>query len=456
MNRWIVRALALGAITLAVGCAPLPKLLPVETQAAQMLQLGEPFAYRIEGEPTDIGEARTALTLEACVRDALEHDPRIQSALSQLRQAEADARQTRLLPNPVIGVSLRFPEGGGKSIIDADVSAELLSLLTLPGRISAADSRLRKASGEALTTVLDVVLEVQRQYAVVQSLHERIAVEESRRGILQQLVSVTDARVKAGEAAKLDALTAQASFASLETELMGLRSQERVARLALVRLIGQPSAPTDWSASSWTPGPLPQLPEATWIALAMEHRPELSAVRWELAALGQEVRLAKLEPWTGGVGAAAERDGSWSIGPSASVAIPIFDTGDVSKAKREAMVTDQKHQLTRITRQIVEDVRRSLEQARSTDEVLERTKRELIPLQEQRLKQAQDAYRIGLADVLTLRLAEQDFQETRSRVIELQNQRIEARFALDRAVGGPGAYAASTTHTTTFPTENNP
>lgn len=454
MNCWPARALGLGAITFVLGCTPLPKSVPVETQAGEMLRIGEPFRFHIEGEPSDIGDPHAVLTIEQCVRLTLEHDPRIQSALARLRQAEADARQTRLLPNPVIGVSLRFPEEGGQSIIDADLSAELLSLLTLPGRISAADDRLRKASSDALTTVLDVVLDVQRQYAAVQALHANVEIEQSRREILQQLVTVTDARVKAGEGSRLDSLTAQATLASLATELSTLQSDERVARFALARLIGQPSAAANWKLTPWTPVNLEDRPDSEWIALALEHRPEIAAIRWELAALGQDVRLARLEPWTGEGGLVTERDGAWSIGPSASVTIPIFDTGEVARQSRLAKVSEQEHELTHLSRQVIQDVRTALEKVRNAEEVLTQTRRDLIPLQEQKLKQAQDAYRLGLADVLTLRLAEQDFQDARSRVIQLQNQQLEARFDLDRAVGGPGAYAASTTQPTTFPSES--
>jgi len=129
------------------------------------------------------------------------------------------------------------------------------------------------------------------------------------------------------------------------------------------------------------------------------------------------------------------------------VSIPIFDTGDIARAKRQAMVIEQKHELTRLSRQIVEEVRTALEQTRAAAELLDRTQGLLIPLEEQKLKQAQDSYRVGLSDAMTLRLAEQDAQDARSKLIELQTQQLEARFDLDRAVGGPGAY-------TTIATEN--
>jgi len=439
--------IAIGLLVLASGCVQGPKINPVDADAERRLQVGKPFVYQTEPEPIDIGVAHSSLDIAQCLRLALEHDPRIQSALARVRQAEADARQTRLLPNPVIGVSLRFPEHGGKSIIDADLSAELLSLLTRPGRVSAADSRLRKVSSEALATVLDVATEVQRQYADVLALRGRIEVEEARRSNLQQIARITDARVKAGEAARLDGLVSQSTLAELETDLIALRSKQRIARLKLARLIGQPSRAIDWTLMPWGVPALPEKAESDWITIALQHRPELLAVQWELAALGQEVKLAKIEPWTGELGAAAERDGDWSVGPSASVSIPIFDTGDIARAKRQAMVIEQKHELTRLSRQIVEEVRTALEQTRAAAELLDRTQGLLIPLEEQKLKQAQDSYRVGLSDAMTLRLAEQDAQDARSKLIELQTQQLEARFDLDRAVGGSGAY-------TTIATEN--
>jgi len=51
--------------------------------------------------PLDDTALAGTLTPEAAVRLALAHDPRIQAALANVRVAEADANQARLLPNPI-------------------------------------------------------------------------------------------------------------------------------------------------------------------------------------------------------------------------------------------------------------------------------------------------------------------------------------------------------------------
>ena len=101
--------------------------------------------------------------LDDAVERAMRHDPGLQAALARVRAALAEADQARLLPNPVLSVALRFPEAGaGKPVIEAGLAADLLSVLQQPGRIKAADHRLRAASAEALTTALDLLFEVIR------------------------------------------------------------------------------------------------------------------------------------------------------------------------------------------------------------------------------------------------------------------------------------------------------
>lgn len=445
MNLKMAQALALGVMAHLGGCARMSHVEPVERSAERALVLGEPFIHQTSGEPLDAVEPATALlTLDQALRLSLKHSAQIQSALARVRQAESAARQTRLLPNPVLAVSFRFPEAGGGGLIDADLSAELLSLLARPGRISVADHRLRKESAEALKTVLDVATEVQRQFADAQALDARLDIGDARRLILQGLLDIAQSRLRAGEAARLDVLTAQSELSSLDSELLALHSERRLARLSLARLIGQPSAQAEWKLPPWSPTPEPSFSESDWIRLALEHRPELDAIKWELSALGQEVRLARLDAILGGEGGvSAERDDLWSVGPSASVPLPIFDTGAVSKQRRMDQLIEQQHELTQNGRVIIEEVRKALEQLTASRQGLDRVRKELVPLQEQRLKQSQDAYRAGLANIVTLRVAEQDLQQARGRVIDLQQQVLHARFDLDRAVGGPGAYQNS-------------
>lgn len=442
MKSLTARAIALGtAVSLLAGCSAMPSVTPVEQRAQEALLVGEPFVFQTNGEPINATDGISEeLSLDEALKLCLKHNAEIQAALARVRIAEADARQTRLLPNPVFGISYQFASGGAPSVINASVSSDLLLLLTRPGRISASDNRLRKSSAEALKVVLDSSVELQRQYADAQALDALVKIGDTRRSILKGLLDITNARLRAGEAARLDVLTAQGALSTLDSELVTLKAQQRLARLTLARLIGQPSANATWKLSPWSAQSAPTLGEDEWIQLALENRPEIESIRWELAALGQDVRLARTNAlFNGGeIGANAERDGIWSVGPSLSIPIPIFDTGSVAKQRVEAQITEQRHELTQASRVVVEEVRRARETLLAAHEGLSRVQSELLPLQEQRLTQAQGAYRAGLTDILALRLAEQELQQARARVIDLQQQVSRARFELDRAVGGSG------------------
>ena len=56
--------------------------------------------------------ADAALPLGTAIRGALSQDPRIQGALAQVQQAFADAEQARLLPNPILSILIKLPDGG--------------------------------------------------------------------------------------------------------------------------------------------------------------------------------------------------------------------------------------------------------------------------------------------------------------------------------------------------------
>ncbi len=74
---------------------------------------------------------------------------------------------------------------------------------------------------------------------------------------------------------------------------------------------------------------------------------------------------------------------------------------------------------------------------------LERVRRELIPLQQQRRQQAEDAYRAGQTDVTPLFLAEQDLRATQARAIDIERETALAQIRLQRAVGGSGVVGAT-------------
>lgn len=430
---------------LFVGCQPARFDPAAEQLAAAATGLGRPIALRVQGGPVDeAAPDPDRLTLVEAVDLAVHTDPSLQAALARVRIAMADADQARLLPNPVLDIALRWGDGlTGKPTIEAALAADLIEVLRIPRRSSATDHRLRQAAADAVTAAIDVLAEVQERYAAAQAADEVVPVLEERLILLGRLNTVARARLDGGEGTLADVTTLEAQAVELEVELAEAKLAQRRERIALARLIGEPSSAAAWRLESWRVPDLAPGDASRWISVALEHRPEVQAIVWSLAALGDEMALTTLWPWEGTeVGIVAERDGGWSVGPAASVPIPVFDMGQAQRARVTAEQIEARHNLTLARRRVVEEVRLAYEHLEASRDNLRRVQDVLVPLQVQRRQQAETAFLSGQTDVTGLFLAEQDLRATEVQAINIELQAIVSAVRLQRAVGGAGAWQA--------------
>ena len=452
-----VRHSVVGASLLLAGCVSQGNWPQTEEDASRAAGVSQKIRFEYVAGPTDLPDAvPSTLTLPVAVEQALTSHPEVQAALARVRSALAESRQSRLLPNPVLSVAVRYPEGGGKPTIDAGLAADLISLLQRPGRVSAADSRLRAASAEAVSTVLDVLQEIQERYVTVQSLDALTPVLEARRSLLDRLLEIARSRLRAGEGTQLDVTTLELQRLELDLEIAEKQLERREERLALARLLGQPSGSADWTLTRLDSTRATIGPEMAWIVASLEHRPEIQARLWEVAALGGDLRAARLAAFEGGdVGISSERDGDWSVGPAVSSPLPVFDWGQAKREKLQADQMEAEHKLTQERRRVVEQVRRAHAAYRVLADAAIQARNRLIPLAQKRLEQAESQYLSGQADITALVLAEQELQAARARQIELDRRAFSALSRLERAVGGPGVAQRTlppTTQPATVPT----
>ncbi len=431
-------------ITLAVfaGCQSTPRA-DVDAARSAGEATGLPaqidfIAVGPDGGPLDEPDAAGAeLTLADALRRAVTTDPGLQAAMARVRIALADADQSRLLPNPVLNVVLRW--GPGKPQIEASLAQDFVQALQIPRRSSAADNRLRQAAADAVTVAIDVASEVQERYATAQASAEVVPLLRDRMVLLERLAAVAKSRLDAGEGTRSDLVTLQSQRVELQVEIDQAVLSEREERLRLARLIGEPSSTASWSLDAWTVPGNDLQPESRWVDAALLRRPEIQAVTWKLRALGDDEAIARLLPWEGAsVSVDAQRDDKWFAGPSVSTPLPIFDMGQAKRARVTAEQLEARHELTLTRRKVVEDVRVAYQTMTASNANLARIRDELIPLQQQRRTLAEDAYRAGQSDVTALFLAEQDLRLTQAKAIEVERQAVTAFVRLQRAVGGPG------------------
>jgi cobalt-zinc-cadmium efflux system outer membrane protein len=423
---------------LLVGCAaPQPD---VPGEAAQLTGIENAIAFRNEAEPMDWPPLPNgALSREQAVRLGLSHDPRIQSSLAKVRVAEADANQARLLPNPILTLDARWPiQSGSNFAIEPSLSIDLIAILQKPTLISAADQRLREAAANALVTVLDVISEIEQAYVSARLVDDEIANAERRLQRLQRLRDLARKRLEAGEGTRLDRLTIDGQWMQASLDLSDLRLQREEERLLLARLLNQPRSAANWELEAPdVPTQRELVPESDWIAAALANRPEVVSKVWELRSLGADLKLTNLAPLQGGeLGVHAEKDPQWRIGPVWTTPVPIFDWGQAQRAKVRAEIAGARHDLAEQQLEIVQGVRTAYIDYIHSRRNLAYAQDQILPLQQQQLDQAQLAYQAGEADVTILLLAENEFDQTLSKIVELREKVSVARIKLQRAAGG--------------------
>ena len=427
----------------ASGCAARLPSHDLRSRADAATGFSGEIVFRSRGEPLDVESAGAVLPQDHAVALALRHDPRVQAALARVRAAEADAGQARLLPNPVISVMVRFPEGGGEAMIDAGLMADVVGILTRPGRVSAADHRLRAACADVLGAVLDALSDVRQQYAAAQAADALLRVVRERRAIAERQVALARSLVESGQAGQAELLAAEAEVDALDAEAFQTQVEAHLQRLALARLIGEPSSPCGWTLDPQGESEGPDTPEAAWVERALRERPEVQAARWQLAALGDEAALAGTGPFQGSsAGVSAERDGDWRTGPAVMLPLPLFDWGQARRQKARAMRIEARHKLTHARRQAVEDVRRAYADVVASRSSLAVVTERLIPRQQQRRERALASFEGGVTGMGPVLLAEQDIQEAIETRIKLREKLSSAVTRLERAAGGAGGPTA--------------
>jgi len=424
------------------GCQPMLKLdTPEGISRATLIESA--VAWDAQGQEIDVvpdDSAEALLSMAQATVLTIKNSPELAAALWKVRQAQADAQQERLLPNPILTLTMRFVEGGGKPALEASLAEDLLSLLRQGRKISAADGKLRAASADALTQAINIVEQAQEQYLSTAIVDDEIMILDERRKLLDRLLDIARNRLKVGEGTRLDVTTLEAQLVELQADQADRDAERTQQRLTLARMIGRPQGNIDWKLDRAQIAAAVNGTEKQWIATALAARPEIESKRWELASLGEEAKLADWSFLEGSdVSIASQRDPDWQVGPSLTLPLPIFDNGQAKKSKAVAAKMQVVHELVASQRQVVEEVRKAFAAHSAARLAVNKTGNELLPLLEKRRDQAEAAYRAGESDLATLLLAQDALATTRAKWIELQEKAAVANVKLERAVGGRGA-----------------
>ncbi|HMF77504.1 MAG TPA: TolC family protein [Bryobacteraceae bacterium] len=238
----------------------------------------------------------TAITLEDFIRASLARNREVLALRQRVVQAEGLARQAGVRPAPTVEA-----EGGGGRPVgnagDTQFSAAFVQPVETFGkrksRLSVAEASVALAKAEVQERSLQLAYEIETGYLSMDYERERIAVFERLSESLRESRRLTDARVREGDAAPLEAQLLAVEQSRADAQRGDAAGRLAVAELQLRRLAGLTPAET-------LPAIVPRtadkpLPFEQLIARAKEKRADLRSARLLEQQGGAEIALTKAQ-----------------------------------------------------------------------------------------------------------------------------------------------------------------
>lgn len=483
MQRWmhagIGAALAI-MLSLAAGCAtvnPRPDFERASQHVERAIGAPWPVAPTDEDSVADrVTELlRGGLTSDKAVQLALLNNPRLRAELLSIGIGRAQVVQSALFTNPVLTLSVRFPDGGGLSNLEMGLSQNIAELWQIPLRVKAAQRDLDRTILDAARTASVAALEAKTAYFKAVRADRDAEIARQNLAVTQQLVDLAVARQDAGAGGEVDVNLARARH--MESQLQARRAEVAAVegRSELARLCGLRMSPEELALAEPLPEPTAwTLAADRVIAAAREHRLDVRAVRQLVDAAEARVGLEKMRflrslevgvsversergtrgdrNWLAETAWASAEAGQlaapslqpreplstdWVVGPTLGVEVPLFDQNQAQIANAEYEHQQAQQALEALDLDLVQQAHVSLKRAQVAAENARFYRDDYLPLQERSLQLAQEAYRVGRAPLLAVLDVERGLLEARAGYVAALADASMAIVELERVAGLP-------------------
>jgi cobalt-zinc-cadmium efflux system outer membrane protein len=444
---WSLPAVVLAAS--ATACASTSPR-PAFDETARMVEqrTGTRIAWDSGGDEDRRVDARVRallgheLTVDAAVEVALLENPTLHATYEDLSVAQADLVQAGLLQNPVLSGGVGIPVlGSAQTGVTLSVSQDFLSVFTLAARKRVARAELTAVKLRVGDAVLRTAYEVEAAYYGLCAAQQIGVMRRTILATAEASASFARRQREAGNLSDLDLANQEALSEQVRTDVVRSEAEIITDREALARLLGISGADLEHSI----PAKLPELPPVDvtpddFDSLAVGRRLDLGAAREETEAAAQALALATDFRWLGGTSVGGTYDhapeGFTTVGPTASLELPIFDQKQAAIARLAARLRKARAHEAAVRGAVLSEVHVAWSRLSTTRAVVERYASVIVPLHERVVALAQEQYNAMLLGTPQLLLAKQGELNAYREFIEALRDHWTARADLERATGG--------------------
>ena len=402
------------------------------------------------------------LSVDAAIQVALLNNRDLQASYNDLARAEAAMVGQSLPPNPTFSIS--DVAGPVSFEFEAQATADILALASLPIRSDIAAQRFRQAQLRAVEETLRLAVEVRRAYYETIAFRELGALLTESKATAEAAAKVATDLGKTGALNKLDQAREQVFYAEVTAELATARQQEASSREHLVRLLGLWVAAVNFKLPERLPV-LPSKPRSLRQieTQAIEHRVDLKIGRIELEALARAYGLTQATRFINllEVGPAAKafqepgipvlREGGFTT----QFQVPLFDFGEVRAREAEQTYMQAVNRLAARAVNIRSEARDAYRTYRSDYDIARHYQSEVLPLRKIITEEMQLRFSTMQVDVFALVTEAREKLASQRAAIEAKRNFWLAETALNAALLGGGSASDADTAGRTSDQERN-
>jgi outer membrane protein TolC len=256
------------------------------------------FGQSEPGAATAQGLSVHPLTVDEAVAASLAGNPEIRAAVRRLSLAQMKTDTARSLDDPMLMVRdwdtpLRKPWDLNQAQLMLSVQQTFPSREKREMRVRLAEDDAGEAAIDLETLRQEVSAETRKLCADLMRNADEMKLHERQASLLKEALEVALAQYTTGKVPQADVLRAQMALTRLSEHLIELQEERDTAGAQLNALMGRrPDEAIDIAGNYATPADLPMIEELEQIAI--EHRPELAALRTEIAKSKDQSKLTRL------------------------------------------------------------------------------------------------------------------------------------------------------------------
>lgn len=362
------------------------------------------------------GQESAPLRLDSLIAEALQSNPQLRAARNRSSASQTRVSQVTSWESPQVGVEFfqtpiqSFPNPV-KDWMENDYFVQ--QMIPFPGKLSAmgqaAENSANMADQEYNALERKVIRDLKSAYYELYLVQRKIQVNADNQDLVRNFENIARKQYEVGMGSHHDILRAQTELSTLVNDGLILQKEKHVKEAMINTLLSRPAnAPL-----GFVPDVEREVPQWTYDqvqGLALENRPELKAMNFNIEMNKAEVSAARREYYPDIMAKltykdmAHTKDDFWSAMVGISIPLAPWSGGKYTSKveENELNVRTAENEYSSMKNMVLYDVQQSLVNVQTNHNLVFLYKNTVIPQAEQTLQSTIASYQTGKTEFLML------------------------------------------------------